>query len=105
MKLPGGELAVVEIVKLRDYCPNPSHPRGWHIACVFAALNLAQAHAESLRQGLLRAAREATATEGDADEYGERYVVGFELTRNDRRAAVHSGWIIRRGEGFPAVAA
>jgi hypothetical protein len=88
MKLPGGERAVVEIAKLRDYCLNPSHPRGRHKARVFAsALNLTQADAEFLRQELLRAAREATATEGDADEYGERYVVDFGLTRNDRRAA------------------
>jgi hypothetical protein len=102
MKLPGGELAVVEIAKLRDYGLNPSHPRGRHKARVFAAaLNLGQADAEFLRQELLRAARDATATEGDSDEYGERYIVDFELTRNDRRAAVRSAWIVRRGEGFP----
>ena len=102
MKLPGGELAVVEIAKLRDYCLNPSHPRGRHKARAFAAaLNLGQADAEFLRQELLRAAPEATATEGDADEYGERYIVDFELTRNDRRATVRSAWIVRRGEGFP----
>jgi hypothetical protein len=102
MKLPGGERAVVEIAKLRDYCLNPSHSRGRHKARIFAAvLGLTQADAEFLRQELLRAAREVTATEGDADEYGDRYVVDFELTRNERRAAVRSGWIIRRGEGFP----
>ena len=50
MKLPGGELAVVEIAKLRDYCLNPSHPPGRHKARVFtAALNLGQADAEFLR--------------------------------------------------------
>jgi hypothetical protein len=100
--VPGGEHAVVEIAKLRAYCLNPSHPRGWHKARIFAAvLGLAQTDAEFLRQALLRAAREASATEGDADEYGERYVVDFERTRNDHRAAVRSGWIILRGEGFP----
>jgi uncharacterized protein DUF6883 len=66
-----------------------------------AVLGLAQTDAEFLRQELLRAAREASATEGGADEYGERYVVDFELTRNGRQAAVRSGWIIRRSEEFP----
>jgi len=102
MKLPGGENAVVEIAKLRDYCLDPSHPRGRHKSRIFlAVLGLAQADAEFLRQELLRAARAATAIEGDADEYGERYIVDFELTRNDRRAEIRSAWIIRRGEGFP----
>ena len=102
MKLPGGEHAVVELAKLRDYCLNQYHPRGRHKARVFAAaLSLAQSDTEFLRGELLRAAREANATEGDADLYGERYILDFELTRDDRRAAVRSAWIIRRGEGFP----
>ena len=61
---------------------------------------MAQADAEFLCHELLRAAREATAIAGDADEYGERIIVDFELTRNDRRAEIRSAWIIRRGEGF-----
>ena len=102
MKLPGGEHAVVEIAKLRDYCLSPSHPRGRHKARIFAAvLGLAQADAEFLREELLRAAREADATAVDADQYGERYILDFEITRNDRRAVVRTAWIIRRGEGFP----
>jgi uncharacterized protein DUF6883 len=38
MKLPGSENAVADIAKLRDYCLNPSHPRGRHKARNFAAL-------------------------------------------------------------------
>ena len=105
MKLPGSEHAVVDIAKLRDYCLNPSHPRGRHKARIFAAtLGLAQADAEFLRQELLRAAREANAIEGDADDYGKRYMVDFELALNDRRAALRSAWIVRRGEEFPRLA-
>jgi hypothetical protein len=37
---------------------------------------------------LLRAARDANVIEAEADQYGKRYVIDFELTRNDRRAAV-----------------
>jgi hypothetical protein len=102
MKLPGGELAVVEIAKLRDYCLNPSRPRGRHKARVFAAaLSLGQSDAELLREELLRAARDAEAKEGDADRYGERYIPDFELAVKDRRAVVRSAWIIRRGEESP----
>jgi ribonucleotide reductase alpha subunit len=62
---------------------------------------LGQSDAEFLREELLRAAREADATEGDADRHGERYILDFELALQNRRAVVRSAWIIRRGEGFP----
>src|SRR5690348_17042539 len=89
MKLPGGEHAVVEIAKLRDYCLSPSHPRGRHKARIFAAvLGLTQADAEFLRQELLYAARESSAIRGGADEFGERYIVDFKSARNDRGAAL-----------------
>jgi hypothetical protein len=102
MKLPSGEHAIVEIAKLHDYCLNPLHPRGRHKARVFvSALGLTRADAEFLREELLRAAREADAVMGDADEYGERYTIDFALARNVRRAMVRSTWMVRRGERFP----
>lgn len=102
MKLPSGEHAIVEVAKLRDYCLNPLHPRGRHKARVFmSALGLTSADAEFLREELLRAAREADAVMGDADEYGERYTIDFGLARNVRRAMVRSTWMVRRGERFP----
>jgi hypothetical protein len=91
MKLPGGERAIVDIAKLRDYCLNPAHPRGRHKARVFAStLGLTQEDAEFLCEELLRAAREPNAVPGDGDEYGQRYTVDFELTRSDRRATIRS---------------
>lgn len=102
MKLPGGERAIVDIVKLRDYCLNPAHPRGRHKARVFAStLGLTAADADVLRDALLRAAREESATSGDADEYGERYTVDFDLARGDRKATIRSAWIIRRDDPGP----
>lgn len=102
MRLPAGENAIVEIAKLRDYCLNPVHPRGRHKARVFASvLGLTPLDAEFLREELLRAAREADATAGDRDEYGERYTVDFELVRGDRRAGVRSVWIMRHAESIP----
>jgi len=102
MKLPEGEHAVVDLAKLRDYCLSPVHPRGRHKARVFmSTLGLTPADAEFLRERLLRSAREGIATEGDADEYGERYTVDFELIRGGRRAMVRSAWVVRRGERIP----
>lgn len=80
MKLPGGDNAIVNIAKLREYCLNPRHPRGRHKARVFAAtLALAQTDAEFLREALLRAAREADAVVGESDEYGDRFTADFDL--------------------------
>lgn len=102
MKLPGGDNAIVDIAKLRDYCLDPQHPRGRHKARVFAAtLGLAQTDGESLREALLRAAREADALVGESDEYGDRFTVDFELNRGNQRAVVRSAWIVFRGQTVP----
>src|SRR5437588_12637511 len=99
MKLPGGDEAIVDIAKLRDYCLDPQHPRGRHKARVFAStLGLAQTDAEFLREALLRAAREADALVGESDEYGDRFTVDFGLDGGNRRAVVRSAWIGLRDE-------
>ncbi len=51
MRLPRGERATVDFVKLRDYCLNPLHPRGRHKARGFASvLGLKRADAGFLRE-------------------------------------------------------
>jgi hypothetical protein len=102
MKLPGGERAVVELSKLRDYCLNPTHPRGRHKARVFAArLGLSAADASFLRDELLRAARDGEAMLGEVDQFGDRYVIDVEIARRERRGMVRSAWIIRARETSP----
>lgn len=102
MKLPGGEHAIVDLAKLRDYCLNPLHPRGRHKARVFtSALGLTQSDAVLLSEELHRAARERQASAGADDEYGERYTVDFEFVGAGRRAIVRSAWMVRRGEQIP----
>ncbi len=102
MKLPGGDRAVVDIAKFRDYCLNDQHPRGRHKARVFASvLGLTAADADVLRQALLGAAREGQALESDRDNYGQRYVVDLEMSGPRGRASVQSSWIILHGEDFP----
>jgi hypothetical protein len=104
MRLPNGKNAVVDIAKLRDYCLNEQHPRGRHKARVFATtLGLTAADADLLRQALLRAAVEGDAMAGERDDYGQRYVLDFELTGPRGKATVRSSWIILPGENAPRV--
>ncbi len=101
-KLPNPQDAVVDVRKLRDYCLSPQHPRGRHKARVFAAaLGLTAEDAEDLREALLSAAHSQEAVFTDKDQYGERYVLDFEMKTDVGTAVVRSGWIVRREEGFP----
>ena len=102
MRLPNGEHAIVPLEKLLDYCLNPEHPRGQHKARVFAAaLGVTLADAPELRQALLDAAARGDATTGDSDEFGQRFVLDFEMTGPQGTATVRSLWIIRAGESIP----
>jgi Domain of unknown function (DUF6883) len=102
MKLPGGEHAVVDIAKLRDYCLNEGHPRGRYKARVFlSALGLRMEEADLLRSALLKAAADGEAVAGVRDDYGLRYVVDFEMSGPRGRATVRSSWIVLHGENYP----
>jgi hypothetical protein len=71
VKLPNGERAIVDIMKLRDYALSESHPRGRHKARVFlAALGLAAADTGELQAVLLETARVGDAVCGAVDEFG-----------------------------------
>ena len=61
MKLPNGELTIVDLRKLQEYCLNPQHPRGRHKARVFASVGIREADADQLRTALLDAAISAGA--------------------------------------------
>ncbi len=101
-KLPNPENAIVEVRKLRDYCLSPEHPRGKHKARVFAsALGLTFEDSEELRQALLSAAVSEEAIPAEKDEYGQRYMLDFEMSTETGSATVRSGWIVRVREDFP----
>ena len=57
--------------------------------------------ADFLRAALMQAAREVDAAAGVSDEYGDRYSIDFEISREDRHATVRSAWIVLRGETAP----
>lgn len=92
----------MDIRKLRDYCLDPAHPRGRHKARVFrAALGLNRDDAGELREAILSAARFADAVAAEGDEYGQRYMLDFEMQTETGKATIRSAWIVRRGENFP----
>ncbi len=94
--------ALVEMRKLRDYCLSPEHPRGKHKARVFAsALGFTTEDAEELHATLLRVAVTGEATLTEEDEYGERYMLDFEMNTEAGLATVRSRWIVLHREDFP----
>jgi hypothetical protein len=102
MRLPNADGAVVEIEKLRDYCLSASHPRGRHKARVFAtALGITAENAEELRDAILSAVISEDATSTEGDEYGQRFVVDFTLSRQGRQADIRTTWMIRTAEDYP----
>jgi len=102
MKLPNADRAVVDIAKLRDYSLNLEHKEGKHKARVFAdALGLTFHDAEWLRAKLLDIAQQRDCQLGRKTDYGQRYVIDFELSREQKTATLRSAWIVRTGEDFP----
>lgn len=101
-KLPGGEYAVVDRMKLTEYCLNPLHPRGKHKARVFASvLGIAACDADLLRSALLEAARIGNAKAAASDRFGDRYVIDFRMLGPRGTGTVRSTWIVRSGEHRP----
>jgi uncharacterized protein DUF6883 len=101
MKMPGGDAAIVDRRKLTGYCLNAEHPRGKHKARVFAALGFSAENADELRAALLKAAASDDAQPATADQFGDRYVLEFEIEGPEGKGIVRSTWIVRRGERAP----
>jgi len=102
MKLPNGERAYIEMVKLRGYALSPMHREGKHKARVFAAaLGIGPEQAEWLRDRLLEAVRECDCELGKRDEHGQRYTVDFTTRFGGKSARLRSAWNLRPGEDFP----
>jgi hypothetical protein len=100
MKLPNPDQAVVDIRKLRDYCLNPSHPRGRHKARVFLSLlNLSDNDAPALRDFLLQAARLYDVSPSLSDPYGARCTL--DAPWPGTTAIIRSTWIVLVAEDFP----
>ncbi|MBI3399827.1 MAG: hypothetical protein HY048_00280 [Acidobacteria bacterium] len=80
---------------------NPEHPRGKHKARVFVTLGFTAEKADELRAALLRAAVNGDAQPAASDQFGDRYVLEFEIDGPLAAGTVRSTWIVRRGETAP----
>ena len=102
MRMPGGEIAIVDREKLTGYCLNPEHPRGKHKARVFAtALGFTAQNADELHTALLEAAATMDSQPARSDNYGDRYIIEFKIRGPRGAGVVRSTWIVRRGESVP----
>ncbi|WP_375505751.1 DUF6883 domain-containing protein [uncultured Nostoc sp.] len=102
MKLPNFELAFIDPNKLRNYSLNSQHDRGKHKARLFAAiLDLGSDDAEILQLLIQDAIQNYEAIPSLLDEYGQRYIVDFPITRNQNTANIRTTWIVRPTEDFP----
>jgi hypothetical protein len=102
MKLPNGHRAIIPIEKLRKYCLNPNHTVGGHKAHLFERLiGLTSDNSEMLQRHLSEIARTGEAAIGKQNEYGQRYVIDFDMATKKGMAKVRSTWIILSNEDFP----
>ncbi|MEH2042200.1 DUF6883 domain-containing protein [Nostoc sp.] len=102
MKLPNFELAFIDRKKLQNYSLNSQHDRGKHKARLFAAiLDLGSDDVEILQLLIEDAIQNYQAIPSVLDEYGQRYIVDFPITRNQNTANIRTTWIVRPTENFP----
>jgi len=84
-KLPNPDKALIDIDKLSGYCLNSEHQDGQHKARVFkSALSLGTDAIPTKR-----------------NEYGQKYVIDFEINHSDKMAKIRSAWMVRNNENFP----
>lgn len=102
MILPNYEHAVIDIIKLRDYCLSKSHPRGKHKAKVFkSVLGLIDSDAKILREIIIRELPHSEINEHYSDKHGKRYVVDIQINRNNTVVILRTAWIVKNGESVP----
>jgi hypothetical protein len=102
MKLPSGNLAIIDPRKIYDYCLSPDHEDGQHKSRLFASiLGLSTDQADQLVEALQNAAATEDAALGKNDQYGQRYVIDFEFAGKSGNAKIRSAWIIRQNETVP----
>jgi len=102
MKLPGGDRAVIEPAKIRDYLLSAAHPVGRFKAAFFASLGYDDEGWDRLRDDLLDVAAGDSAVPGGPSAYGTKYEVRASLTGpNGRSAEIVSVWIVLHAERVP----
>jgi hypothetical protein len=95
MKLPASDSAIVDDAKVRDYLLSSTHPIGRFKARVFASFGYQQSDWHRLRDDLLTHATGEGAEAGEADSYGQRWLVRGDLASpSGRPLPIVSVWLI-----------
>ena len=101
MKIPGGERAILDAAKVRDYLLSREHRVGAAKARFFTKLGFDHQYWSTLRDELLRLAQ-SDAELGSATRFGQKYVVRGSIAGPSGRAAqIVVVWIILTGEDCP----
>ena len=102
MNLPGAETAQISPAKVRDYLLSPEHTVGRFKAAFFTRLGYSRSQWLLLDADLRALARDGSAVEGQASEFGRKYEVsGILKGPSGREAVVTTVWIVRHGENVP----
>jgi hypothetical protein len=100
--LPNGNLAIIDLRKIADYCLIDTHPRGRHKARMFrSALGIRGDDAAWLRDVLLEAVRTIEAQRVETDSWGDQWRLDMAVKRHGRSAVARTVWMVRAGEAFP----
>jgi hypothetical protein len=102
VKLTNPKNTIIDDNKLTGYSLNLNHLEGQHKARVFkSVLNLDINDVQFLKNALLEAVKIYDAIPDKNNQYGQKYVIDFPLTNQNKTAIIHSVWIIRNDENFP----
>jgi hypothetical protein len=102
VRLPGGERAIIDPAKLRDYVLSRVHPVGRFKAAFFASLGYETDNWQDLDRALRAAADQAEAEPEERTPYGQKYRIRSILEGpGGRSAEIVSVWIILHDETTP----
>lgn len=103
MKLPNPKNTIIDDNKLTGYSLNLNHSEGQHKARVFqSVLNLDINDVQFLKNALLEAVKTYDAIPDKINQYGQKYVIDFPLTHQNKTAIIHSVWTSEMMKTFPA---
>jgi len=105
MKLPHGDKTDLQqiIYKLDTYSLDFNHSSGKHKARLFESkLGITKQNMEVLITAICNVADNSDEVQFTrSDEYGDRYVIVFDLETDFGKSPILSSWIIHHGETYP----
>ena len=102
MKLPGGEGAVIEDRKIRDYLLSDSHPVGRFKAAFFRQLGYGPENVGAFKEALRAVAVDGEVATVTDFPFGRKYLIPWVLAGpSGRSARVVTVWLVALAGGRP----